>query len=107
GHRLAIGDEPRVARAVAPLPAGLRRRSCGCRRAGGSCAAPPSAQDGVMDPRQIDAYQMAGQDIPWLLSHWAERKPDHPFLIWEPKSGTGRQWTYREFLTDVRRLAAG
>lgn len=60
-----------------------------------------------MDPRQIDAFQMAGQDIPWLLEHWAERKPDHPFLIWEPKSGNGRQWTYREFLTDVRRLAAG
>ena len=61
----------------------------------------------VMDTLQTDAFQMAGQDIPWLLSHWVERKPDHPFLIWEPKAGTGRRWTYQEFQTDVHRLAAG
>jgi crotonobetaine/carnitine-CoA ligase len=60
-----------------------------------------------MDSTQIAAYQMAGQDIPWLLAHWTERKPDHPFLIWEPKGGAARTWTYREFQTDVRRLAAG
>jgi crotonobetaine/carnitine-CoA ligase len=65
------------------------------------------AQDGEMDTTAIDAFQMAGQDIPWLLAHWAERKPDHPLLVWEPKTGSGRQWTYREFQTDVRRLAAG
>jgi carnitine-CoA ligase len=60
-----------------------------------------------MDTLQTDAFQMAGQDIPWLLEHWTSLKPDHPFLIWEPKSGAGRQWTYREFQADVRRLAAG
>jgi crotonobetaine/carnitine-CoA ligase len=60
-----------------------------------------------MDTLQTDAYQMAGQDIPWLFAHWVERKPDHPFLIWEPKSGPTRQWTYREFQDDVQRLAAG
>lgn len=60
-----------------------------------------------MDSSQTDAHQMTGQDIPWLLAHWAEHKPDHPLLVWEPKDGAGRQWTYREFQTDVRRLAAG
>ena len=60
-----------------------------------------------MPPLQTDAFQMAGQDIPWLLTHWAAHKPDHPLLVWEPKAGPGRQWTYREFLTDVRRIAAG
>ncbi|MGB8650697.1 MAG: AMP-binding protein [Mycobacteriales bacterium] len=52
-------------------------------------------------------FQLAGQDIPWLLEHWAEHKPDHPVLVWEPREGAGRTWTYREFLHDVRRLAAG
>jgi carnitine-CoA ligase len=50
---------------------------------------------------------MAGQDIPWLLNHWATVKPDHPLLVWEPRTGTGRTWTYAEFLRDVRSLAAG
>ncbi len=52
-------------------------------------------------------FQFAGQDIPWLLNHWATEKPDHPLLIWEPKDGPGRTWTYAEFAADVRRLAAG
>src|SRR5215207_8751349 len=60
-----------------------------------------------MDTLQTDAFQMAGQDIPWLLAHWVGRKPDHPFLVWEPKDGAGRTWSYREFQTDVRRVAAG
>ncbi|MCU1623011.1 MAG: hypothetical protein JWL79_1856 [Frankiales bacterium] len=51
--------------------------------------------------------QMQGQDIPWLLHHWAAVKPDHPLLIWEPREGDGRTWTYAEFLVDVKRLAAG
>ncbi|MCU1595340.1 MAG: hypothetical protein JWO12_2732, partial [Frankiales bacterium] len=55
----------------------------------------------------IDSFQMAGQDIPWLLQHWATVKPDHPFLVWEPREGSGATWTYATFLRDVRRLAAG
>ena len=54
-----------------------------------------------------DAFQMQGQDIPWLLNHWATVKPDHPLLVWEPREGDGRTWTYAEFLVDVKRLAAG
>ncbi len=59
-----------------------------------------SAQD-VID------FQFAGQDIPWLVGHWAKEKPDHPFLIWEPRDGKSRIWTYAEFAVDVHRLAAG
>ena len=60
----------------------------------------PSAAD-------VAALQMQGQDIPWLLQHWASVKPEHPFLVWEPRDGEGRTWTYAQFLSDVRRLAAG
>jgi crotonobetaine/carnitine-CoA ligase len=50
---------------------------------------------------------MAGQDLPWLLTHWAEQRPDHPALIWDPPGGTPRTWTYRDLSEDVCRLAAG
>ena len=60
----------------------------------------------ISDQDVID-FQFAGQDIPWLLNHWASEKPDHPLLIWEPKDGPGRTWTYSQFAADVRRLAAG
>lgn len=60
-----------------------------------------------MDAQQISDFQFAGQDLPVLLAHWAQAKPDHPFLIWEPRTGTGRQWTYRQFHDDVRAVAAG
>ena len=50
---------------------------------------------------------MHGQDIPWLLAHWAEHRPDHPVLVWDPPSGDGREWTYRELQEDTHRLAAG
>ncbi|MDX6220182.1 MAG: carnitine-CoA ligase, partial [Frankiales bacterium] len=56
---------------------------------------------------QVAALQMQGQDIPWLLNHWASVKPDHPFLVWEPREGESRTWTYAQFLSDVRQLAAG
>ena len=32
---------------------------------------------------------MHGQDIPWLLAHWADRQPDHPALVWDPRDGRG------------------
>ena len=61
----------------------------------------------TFDPADVAAFQMTGQDIPWLLRHWAEHKPDHPFLIWEPRAGGERTWTYRQFLDDASSLAAG
>ena len=60
-----------------------------------------------MDTAAVEPFQTFGQDIPWLLEHWAEAKPDHPALVWAPRDGDGRRWTYAELLTDVRRLAAG
>ncbi len=60
-----------------------------------------------MDAAAAADVQVAGQDLPWLLAHWAEAKPDHPVLVWDPAEGDGRSWTYAELWTDVRRLATG
>jgi crotonobetaine/carnitine-CoA ligase len=60
------------------------------------------------DATAVARFQMAGQDIPWMVERWARAKPDHPFLVWEPRAaGGGRTWTYREFADDVARVAAG
>ena len=61
----------------------------------------------AMETTAIQEFQTHGQDIPWLLEHWADRKPDHPALVWSPREGDGRRWTYAELLVDVRRVAAG
>lgn len=61
----------------------------------------------LTETARLDRFQMHGQDIPTLLRHWAEHKPDHPALVWSPKEGDGRRWTYAELLTDVRRISAG
>jgi len=60
-----------------------------------------------MDDATVEAMQVHGQDIPGLLQNWAERRPDHPALIWDPAEGAGRSWTYAELAADTRRLAAG
>jgi crotonobetaine/carnitine-CoA ligase len=60
-----------------------------------------------LDATAVARFQLAGQDIPWMVERWARTRPDHPFLVWEPRSGAGRTWTYREFADDVARLAAG
>ncbi len=60
-----------------------------------------------LDPADVAAFQFNGQDIPWLVEHWAKNKPDHPFLVWEPKSGETKTWTYAEFADAVARLAGG
>lgn len=56
---------------------------------------------------ELQRYQMEGQDVPWLLAHWAEHRPDHPALVWDPPEGTPRSLTYRDLLHDVHRVAAG
>ncbi len=61
----------------------------------------------MLDSGTVDAFQFAGQDIPWLLAHWAKNKPDHPFLIWEPKGGEAGRWSYAQFDQEVREIAAG
>jgi len=65
------------------------------------------AQTASFDPAAVAAYQFHGQDIPWLIDHWAEHRADHQFLIWEPKEGGGRSWTYAEFAEATRSVAAG
>ena len=60
-----------------------------------------------MDQQSAVEFQFAGQDIPWLLRSWAESQPDKVFLIWEPRHGAVRRWTYAEFWHEVRSLAAG
>jgi crotonobetaine/carnitine-CoA ligase len=60
-----------------------------------------------MDDAALHRFQMHGQDIPWLLEHWVGHKPDHPALVWAPREGAGRRWTYAELQRDVRRLAVG
>jgi carnitine-CoA ligase len=60
-----------------------------------------------LSTEDLQRLQVHGQDIPWLLEQWADRRPDHPALIWDPPSGTGRQWTYQQLRDDVWRLAAG
>jgi len=75
----------------------------------------PAARDGRflpyeesrMDRTAIENLQMHGQDIPWLLEHWASHKPDHPALVWDPPSGEARRWTYSELLHATRGIAAG
>ena len=59
-----------------------------------------------MQQAEIDAFQFVGQDIPWLLNHWADAAPDRPFLVWEPRSGEDRTWTYRQFVDDVEKVAS-
>lgn len=61
----------------------------------------------MLDSDYVADFQFAGQDIPWLLGHWAKHKPEHPFLIWEPRSGQERRWTYAEFDRETGALAAG
>lgn len=55
----------------------------------------------------LQQMQGHGQDLPWLLSFWADHRPDHPALIWDPPQGPVRQWTYRQLRDDVWRFAAG
>jgi crotonobetaine/carnitine-CoA ligase len=48
-----------------------------------------------------------GWDIRTLIDNQAARRGAHPWMIWEPFEGDGRQWTYAQFAAAVRRFAAG
>ena len=61
----------------------------------------------TIDPARAAAFQFEGQDIAWLVDHWATHRPDKVFLIWEPKDGPSRSWTYAEFAEETKALAAG
>ena len=59
------------------------------------------------DPAVVAAYQFGGQDIPWIIDHWATQRPEHPFLVWEPRDANEKVWTYAEFAEATKRVAAG
>lgn len=52
-------------------------------------------------------HPFLGMDVPSLLAAQARRRPEHPFLVWEPFSGAGRRWSYAAFLAEAEGLAAG
>jgi carnitine-CoA ligase len=64
-------------------------------------------EDFVGRIRSPHSTMAAGRDVNWLLDRQAERRANHPFLIWEPFSGSARTWTYRQLRDDVLRLAGG
>jgi crotonobetaine/carnitine-CoA ligase len=61
----------------------------------------------VTDAALASRYQFGGQDIAWQLEHWARHRGEHRFLVWEPKSGRDRSWSYAQFWHEVQRVAAG
>lgn len=61
----------------------------------------------VLDPETVARYQFHGQDVAWLLDQRAEHRGDHTFLVWQPKEGPVRTWTYAEFSLATREVAAG
>ncbi|MEQ8841065.1 MAG: class I adenylate-forming enzyme family protein [Acidimicrobiales bacterium] len=61
----------------------------------------------VMDKAAIVRFQMVEQDLPHLIDQWVDAQPDTPLLVWEPRDGHTRTWTYREFRDDTLRIAAG
>ncbi|MHB1584248.1 MAG: class I adenylate-forming enzyme family protein [Acidimicrobiales bacterium] len=60
----------------------------------------------TMDEAAVRRLQVHGQDVPALLALRAATRSDHPALVWDPRTGPGRTWTYHELWADVRRLAA-
>ncbi len=54
-----------------------------------------------------ELYSFAGKDVPWLVKKWAEATPEKAFLIWEPKSGETKEWTYKDFWQEINQVACG
>ncbi len=63
--------------------------------------------DPELDRDVVSRFQFHGQDVPWLVDQRAANRGDHTFLIWEPKEGEKRSWTYAEFAAETREVAAG
>mgnify|MGYP001953488356 FL=1 len=54
----------------------------------------------AIDQAKADSFH--GQDVPWLLTQWAERAPDKVAMVWAPFEGTERSLTYRALLQEAR-----
>jgi len=48
-----------------------------------------------------------GMDVPWMLEQWDRRTPEATALVWEPFTGAGGTWTYRQLRSAARRFAGG
>lgn len=53
------------------------------------------------------AHQFHAMDVAALLTSQAQRRNEHPFLVWEPFSAPGRTWSYAAFLDHASQVAAG
>ncbi len=60
-----------------------------------------------MIPHPSPTHVFTGKSIPWLLANQARLRPDHVFVRFEPRDSEVETWTYREFATDVSRVASG
>ncbi|MFV0318347.1 MAG: class I adenylate-forming enzyme family protein [Microthrixaceae bacterium] len=61
----------------------------------------------TLSVEEVARYQFNGQDVPHLVDQRASERPDHTFLVWEPKDGTPREWTYAGFAEATRQVAGG
>ncbi|MGE0383353.1 MAG: class I adenylate-forming enzyme family protein [Gammaproteobacteria bacterium] len=59
------------------------------------------------DRMRAARFQFGGLDLPTQVEAWARGRGEHPFLLWEPRSGRHRIWTYAAFDREVRSIAAG
>lgn len=57
--------------------------------------------------KSSEIYTFANKDVPWLVKHWADKTPDKAFIIWDPKEGNAKTWTYRQFWQDINKAACG
>ena len=57
--------------------------------------------------RPTDLHPFTRLDVPTLLADRAQRRRDHPFIVWEPFEGTSQTWTYGQFHAAVGRIAGG
>ncbi len=60
----------------------------------------------IADSTVVD-LQVRGRDVNWLVDRWCATRPDHPLLVWEPRHGPGRTWTYAGFRAATLAVAAG
>jgi len=52
-------------------------------------------------------YTFSGKDVPWLAKLWATQTPDKTFLVWEPKEGQSKSWSYKQFWIEMNQVACG
>lgn len=46
------------------------------------------------------------RDLPSMFAYWVKQQPDKTFLVWEPIDEQSQRWSYAEFDTQARTVAA-